>query len=400
MIEQEKTTAGEAVAEKTHLESSVDILTDNGNICYDVIEEHRQTQRKVRLANNEPSLLRRVPVEFISLNDIKPKPIQWLIPSVIPKGMITVLASDGGVGKTALSLWLASLVSNQGETFNGKPVEHGRVLIWSGEDSPEYVLSPRLRALGADADFVDIIGNRVMKPDGLRTFDITEDLYDVEESLQNRHKDTPYKLLIIDPVMSVVRGDSNQANTVRQALEPLRILAERQNIAVIGITHYSKGTSKSLPQDRVIGSQAFVALARMVLGLGKDEATGNRRLVVLKSNIVDTNIGYELSYQFFTDVDGCQVARIDLIDELHGSARELLSEIEPDEPETGAMAEAVEFLKGILSDGALPSKQVKSDADGAGHSWDTIKRASIRLKIEKRKDRGTNGVWRWALPAE
>lgn len=392
MIEKEKTTAGEAVAEKNHLEAT-GIVTVDGGFCKDV----RELQREARKETNKPTMF--APVEFISLNDIKPKPIQWLIPGVIPKGMITVLASDGGVGKTALSLWLASLVSNQGEAFNGKPVEHGRVLIWSGEDSPEYVLSPRLRALGADGNYIDIIGNHTLTKDGLRAFDITEDLYDVEMSLQNRSGEPPYKLLIIDPVMSVVRGDSNQANTVRQALEPLRLLAERQNIAVIGITHYSKGTSKSLPQDRVIGSQAFVALARMVLGLGKDEETGNRRLVVLKSNIVDTNIGYEFSYQFFTDVDGCQVARIDLIDELHGSARELLAEIEPAEEGT-AVYDAMEFLKSLLSDGALPSKQIKVDADGAGYSWDTIKRASIKLKIEKRKDKGINGVWRWSLPSE
>lgn len=395
MEEKENATVGEAVAEnRTDNKTDDGIVTVGSDFCNDVAK----LQRNIRAEINKPTMF--APVEFISLNNIKPKPIQWLIPGVVPKGMITVLASDGGVGKTALSLWLASLVSNQGETFNEKPVEHGRVLIWSGEDSPEYVLAPRLRALGADANYVDIIGNNTLKPDGLRTFDITTDLYDVETSLQNRAGDPPYKLLIIDPIMSVVRGDSNQPNNVRQALEPLRVLAERQNIAVIGITHYSKGTSKSLPQDRVIGSQAFVALARMVLGLGKDEDTGNRRLVVLKSNIVDTNIGYEFSYQFFTDVDGCQVARIDLLNELQGSARELLAEIEPEEPETGAMADAIEFLKGILIDGAVPVKNIKKEADGAGYSWDTIKRASFRLNVEKRKDKVSNGIWRWTLPAD
>ena len=254
--------------------------------------------------------------------------------------------------------------------------------------------------MGADGNYIDIIGNHTLKPDGLRTFDITEDLYDVEMSLQNRGGEPPFKLLIIDPVMSVVRGDSNQPNNVRQALEPLRLLAERQNIAVIGITHYSKGTSKSLPQDRVIGSQAFVALARMVLGLGKDEETGNRRLVVLKSNIVDTNIGYEFSYQFFTDVDGCEVARIDLIDELRGSTRELLAEIEPEEAGS-AVAEATEFLQDILQDKPLHQKEIMQAAKDAGISWTAIKRASIKMKIDKRKEQGLrHGQSIWKLPSK
>ena len=317
--------------------------------------------------------------------------------------MITLLASDSGVGKTLITLWLASLVSNQGSTFNGKPVEHGRVLIWSGEDSPEYILSPRLRALGANANYVDIIGDHTLKPEGLKVFDISTDLHEVEMSLQNRYnpkQNTPYKLLVINPVMSVVRGDPNQATNVRQALEPLRLIAERQNMGVIGITHYSKGTSKSLPQDRVIGSQAFVAFARMVLSLGKDEETGNRRLVVVNSNIVDTNIGYEFSYQFFTDVDGCEVARIELLNELHGSAKELLVEIEPID-EGSAVAEATEFLQDILQEKPLHQKEVMQAAKDADISWAAIKRASIRMKIDKSKEKGLRyGKSIWKLPSK
>ena len=124
---QEKTAVVEtAVRNGTYLEEVSDILskaTGTDNLPADIIKLQREARKEL----NKPTMF--APVEFISLNDIKPKPIQWLIPGVIPKGMITVLASDGGVGKTALSLWLASLVSNKGETFNGKQVEHGRVLI-------------------------------------------------------------------------------------------------------------------------------------------------------------------------------------------------------------------------------------------------------------------------------
>ncbi len=341
------------------------------------------------------------PVELIPASTIKPKPIQWLIPGLMPKGMITLLAGEGGIGKTYLALLMTALITNQGESFDGQPIQQGKVLIWSGEDTPEYTLIPRLKALGADLDNIDIIGHRAFDSGTVRPFDITVDLPLVEQTIQNwTNKEIPISLLIVDPVMSVVLGDPHKASHVRQSMEPLRILAERQNIAVLGITHFSKGSSNNAPQDRVIGSQAFVAFARMVLGLAKDEETGNRRLVILKSNITDTSVGYDFSYDFQKDADGCEVANIELARKLSGYARELLAEIEPDEPETGAMGDAIEFLKGLLHDAPLPAKQVKKEADEAGHSWRTIQRASKKMNLDIRKDKGMNGVWRWSLPPD
>lgn len=365
-------------------------------------EDVAKLQKQMRAMMNKPSSM--TPVEFVSAMDIQPKKVEWLVPNLIPKGMISILAGKAGEGKTNIALWLASLVSNQSSRFNGKPIGYGKVLIWSGEDTAEYVLVPRLRAFGADMRQIEIVGNKTLQEDGtVRPFDISKDVPDIERSIVGRggvQDGQQYVLLIIDPIVSTVRGDMNQANNVRQALEPLRELAERQGIAVLGITHFSKGSSKSDPQERVIGSQAFAALSRMTLGLARDELTDNRRLVILKTNITDDKVGYEFSYEYTMDADGCGVPRIELLRELQGNARELLSEIEPEEVVTGAVAEAMGFLKGILHDGSLTSKQVEAEAKGAGHSWDSIRKAAKKLNVEKRKDTGSNGKWRWALPSE
>lgn len=341
------------------------------------------------------------PVQLIPAHLIKPKPISWLISKLLARSMITLLAGVAGEGKTTLALWFAALVSNGGE-FNGQKTQEGKVLIWSGEDSAEYVLAPRLRAQGANLRNIDFVGSKTFESGEIRPFDITTDIPLIESTIEkhNNPYGLNYSLVIIDPIMSVVLGDPHKSSHVRQSIEPLREMAERQGVAVLGITHFSKGASMKDPQDRVIGSQAFAAVSRAVLGLVRNEETGIRRLVILKSNITETNVGYDFEYKFYTDMDGCSVAGIDLVGMPSGSARELMAEFEPQEADGGVVADAKEFLEGLLHDAPLPVKQVKADADGAGFSWDAIRRAAQRLGVEKRKDLGSNGVWRWALPSD
>ena len=54
------------------------------------------------------------------------------------------------------------------------------------------------------------------------------------------------------------------------------------------------------------------------------------------------------------------------------------------------------FLAGLLSGGPLPVQAIKKEANDAGHSWMTIRRASAKLGIESQKD-GMHGGWYWNL---
>ena len=48
---------------------------------------------------------------FKTLNDFEEQEATWLVPGWIPDGQITLLASDGGVGKTSLWVNLISALS-------------------------------------------------------------------------------------------------------------------------------------------------------------------------------------------------------------------------------------------------------------------------------------------------
>ena len=57
------------------------------------------------------------------------------------------------------------------------------------------------------------------------------------------------------------------------------------DLAVIGITHFAKGTKGSDPLERLIGSQVWGAFARVVWAAARDSGTGARTLVQVKNNL-------------------------------------------------------------------------------------------------------------------
>ena len=77
------------------------------------------------------------------------------------------------------------------------------------------------------------------------------------------------KLLIVDPIVTTVSGDSHNNTDVRRSLQPVVDLAQRLNLAVLGISHFAKGGKGLDPAQRVVGSIAFAAVARVVLVAAK-----------------------------------------------------------------------------------------------------------------------------------
>lgn len=201
---------------------------------------------------------------------------------------------------------------------------------------------------------------------------------------------------MIDPIVSVVGGDMNKANDVRKSLQPLVELANEYGFSVVGISHFSKGTSGSNPAERVIGSQAFTALARMVWSVSKRENEENCILVRVKSNnsISDGGIRYQIEPTVV--LDHIETTKIKWLGMADGTAKELLNEVESVETNNmQVVGQAKEFLINILSGvEKMPKTKLEEEAKAAGYSWASIRRAQIALGIKPFK----LDVWYWKLP--
>lgn len=86
------------------------------------------------------------------LDSIRPRPIRWLVPNLIPLGKLVLIAGDGGHGKTTLTLDMAANLT-MGRPCFGKDYEAPEpcdVLLISCEDDFEDTVVPRLIAAEAD----------------------------------------------------------------------------------------------------------------------------------------------------------------------------------------------------------------------------------------------------------
>lgn len=338
-------------------------------------------------------------VRLLRGDGIELEPVRWLWPGYLPAGMLTILGGAPGCGKTTIALSLAAIVTRGGAWPDGtRCQEPGDVIFWSGEDG-KSVTAARLVAAGADMTRVHIIDGVTGCDD--QAFDPGRDMMLLESAVEALPAP---RLLILDPIVSAVAGDSHKGAEVRRSLQPVVDLGHRLGCAVLGITHFSKGTSGRDPVERVTGSIAFAALARLVLVAAKvkaengDADTSRRVFMRAKSNIGpdDGGFAYELErVEVKADVEG---QRVRWLEPLHGTARELLSEAEADTlNEDGSTTAAVDgFLRGLLMDGPVPAKQVQTDANGAGYAWRTVQAAANRIDVQRRKE-GMKGGWLWSL---
>jgi putative DNA primase/helicase len=338
-------------------------------------------------------------LNLICAADITPQAIRWIWPGWLAAGKLHILAGAPGTGKSTIAFALAAGITTAGRWPDGTRAELGEVVIWSGEDDPQDTIVPRLMACGANLSRVHIVGG--MEGGDPRSFDPAVDIGALRLALSGKN----IRLLIVDPIVSAVSGDSHKNTEVRRALQPLVDMAGATGCAVLGISHFSKGTAGRDPIDRVTGSLAFGALARVVMAAAKlpeDEHKGARLLARAKSNIGPDSGGvlYHMDQVEIPGHPGIVNTKVLWGAVIEGSARDLLAKAEQNDGEDkSATDEAREWLAELLTQGPKAAAEVKKEARQAGISEKAVRLARGKLGVKPHK-RTFAGGWIWELPQD
>jgi putative DNA primase/helicase len=361
---------------------------------------------KAKKANRPHSPLVENQVSLVALtraSELKATPISWVWPGWLARGKAQIIGGQPGAGKTTLAMLIAAIVTIAGRWPDGTSATKGNVIIWSGEDDPTDTLVPRLAVSGADLTRVFFVES-VFEGKERRPFDPAKDIGPLKQAIEANGGAV---LLVIDPIVSAVAGDSHKNGDTRRSLQPLVDLASDVGAALLGITHFSKGTAGREPIERITGSIAFGALARVVMVAAKEpdaeDATAGRRILArAKSNIGPDEGGFAYSLQLvpMPSRDDIEASIAVWGERIVGTAREILAEAETvrgDDDEGGKFREAKDWLLDFLMDGPRGAKECRSASSRDGHRWRTIERAKTELKISS--VRGDSG-WAWALPQD
>ncbi len=333
-------------------------------------------------------------LQMVCMKDVEPKPINWLWPEKIARGKVSMIAGDPGLGKSLITVALASAVSTGARwPVGGGNAPQGSVVMLSDEDALADTIRPRLDAAGAACAKIHALKMvQETTKDGeifSRSFSLAQDierLADVLEELGD------CVLVVIDPISAYLDGtDSHNNADVRALLSPLSDLAERFNVAIVTVTHLNKGSGNAI--YRATGSLAFVASARSVLAVTKDQDEQSRRLILpMKNNLGNDSMG--MAYQIETAENGAPVVMwepepvdIDINVVLSGESDDYRSE----------RNDAIDWLESELSGGPVPVAKLKQYANAAGHSWTTVKRAKKDIGVIAKK-MGMRDGWEWCHP--
>jgi len=170
------------------------------------------------------------------MSEVTPRPVEWLWPARLGFGKLSMLDGDPDRGKSLVTLDLCARLSRGDEMPDGSSGP-GVVssLILNDEDSGEYTILPRLKAMGAVLPRVLRVRRR---GDGWQPISFPTHTAALDRML----RETGARLVVIDPLLAFLDRDIDAkcGQAVRRALAPLRHLAERHRAHVQMPRHLNK----------------------------------------------------------------------------------------------------------------------------------------------------------------
>lgn len=337
-------------------------------------------------------------IKMIPLANVEAKELEWLWNNRFPAKMVNVLAGEAGVGKSYLSLYMATQLTTGGDWPDCEnTIEPGTVLLFTDEESLEYAVKPRLQKHGADC-------SKVLAFDCIQTGDDEEsqESFALDSAIQELEDllDTipDCRLIIFDPINSYL-GDikENSNKEVRQGLTKLSRIADKWGVTILCITHLNKKWDIST-MHRVMGSTAFTSVARAVWCVRFDDVDEEEELdkepprlfAHVKSNFCKrpTALRYEIVDDKVKFLEGQEYVNINT----------LVQKAKKSGGKKAGKKEAITaWLKERIGDEPVLADDLKAEADEKGFYWRYVQTVANDAGIikEKSDQHGGKSIWKW-----
>lgn len=202
--------------------------------------------------------------------------VRWLCPGWIQRGVLTAFAAEGGTGKTRATADLVRRIRRNLPWPDGTPMTveaPETVALWVVADNHHDEMVSLTEAFGID-DCVAINAHPT-DPYGGVTLETLEDFV----MLEKRVKLVRPLLVIVDTVGNSTDKNLSKQEDAKAFYQPLQLIARRQNVAVLCLTHLNAG-------GKILGRRALEKV-RTCLRMSAEtinDTNCRRRLEVVKSN--------------------------------------------------------------------------------------------------------------------
>jgi RecA-family ATPase len=184
------------------------------------------------------------PLDWSALEGTEPEPTNWRVDGWFPERTVTLLAANGGVGKSNLSLQMGVALA-QGLEFLGLQTKPSRVLVISGEDEARTVHF-RVANICKDLDVsVSELDGRMIVYDMTQTDCVlwrdgaaTERMQWLADAVVRHRADA----VVIDNASDVFADNENDRTAVRGFMRCLNMIAGHTSCAMLLLAHVDKAS--------------------------------------------------------------------------------------------------------------------------------------------------------------
>ena len=236
------------------------------------------------------------------------EPVRWFIPELVCEGF-GYLAAKPGMGKTWMLLQWAKAVATGGYVMGTVPVARPGTVLFFALEEHEASLAERLKITFAGESWPEkmICYHMESGPNKSLPLRPLDDGGLLQLDLQLRqHPDTA--MVIIDTLTAVAPinmqgGRTNAYTSDYRGYIPLRSLADRYRIPIIGSWHYNKQGSID-PMEMVSGSMGLPAVGINRLGIVRDRDSDEALFCSFAKR------GREVRWQVRYDPQTCQWIKV------------------------------------------------------------------------------------------
>lgn len=311
-------------------------------------------------------------LDMPTLDGFEEREKEWLIPGYIPKGAVTLLCSDGGIGKT--TIWcdtLAAFTVGRSTLFDKAldiPFHTGithSVMYFSKEDPTEEILKRKLRESGADQRKIRCFGL-----DDERLSKIWYGSLLLDKLVEKYRPD----IVVFDTLQAFLPDgvDMAKRKDMRDALNPLNALGAKYGTSFLMVMHTNKSNSSG--RQRMADSSDIWDLGRSALMAGRTKDEGICYLSHEKSNY-----GKLQKTILFSVTD----AGIEFRGTSRRKDRDYMADNISVTVPSPKMDEARDFILENIESG-MEVSELEKMAKAAGITTSTLRDAKAELKKEKR----------------
>lgn len=310
---------------------------------------------------------------FKSLEDFPEENVKWLVPGWIPAGQISVIAADGGIGKTTLWCHIIAALSNGNACVLDPPGytrEPMKIMFLTTEDSVRKKLRKKLRLAGANM-------KNIITPDfvGDRSGMIHKLKFGSEEMERVLRHFRP-ALCVFDPIQGFIPPHVNMGsrNEMRDCVAQLITIGDDTDTTSLIVCHTNKRKG-AYGRDRIADSADIWDISRSVLMAGFTEGQGIRYLSNEKNN--------------YAQLQETILFSIDSDEQIHKEGTSWRRDREyvmgAEQAKSSPVREDCKaFVMKTLNEagGAMPTADLERKANIAGYSFTAIKKVKQDLKKE------------------